>query len=216
MRAGWYGRRGKRISDVALATTLLALSALPMACVAVLVACSLGRPVLFRQDRAGRRGRVFTLLKFRTMRTGMEGESDEARLTGFGRSLRSTSLDELPQLWNVIRGDMSMVGPRPLPPRYVGRYDSEQARRLLVLPGLTGLAQVEGRNGLTWQERFARDTWYVDHVSPWLDVSILLRTVGVVLSGRGVAAAGHATMPEFLGSTQHADDSLWTPERTHS
>jgi len=134
------------------------------------------------------------------MRSGRPGEPDEARLTSVGRWLRALSLDELPQLWNVVRGDMSLVGPRPLLPQYLGRYTPEQARRHEVLPGLTGLAQVEGRNALGWEERFRLDVRYVDHRSFLLDLHILLRTALVVLRGRGVSAAGHATMPEFLGT----------------
>jgi lipopolysaccharide/colanic/teichoic acid biosynthesis glycosyltransferase len=134
------------------------------------------------------------------MRCGDAGEPDELRLTRFGRVLRGLSLDELPELWNVLRGDMSLVGPRPLLPEYLARYTSEQARRHLVLPGLTGLAQVSGRNGLTWEERFALDVWYVDHRSLRLDLWILWRTLVTVLRRDGVNAPGHATMPEFLGS----------------
>jgi lipopolysaccharide/colanic/teichoic acid biosynthesis glycosyltransferase len=156
--------------------------------------------VLFRHRRIGERGRPFTLLKFRTMRAGPPGEPDEMRLTPLGRWLRARSLDELPQLLNVLRGDMSLVGPRPLLPEYLERYTPEQARRHDVPPGITGLAQVEGRNALGWDERFRRDVWYVDHRSIALDVWILWRTLATVASGRGVSAAGHATMSEFRGT----------------
>jgi len=157
----------------------------------------MGRPVLFRQTRAGRLGRPFELLKFRTMRPG-EG-SDGERLTPFGRRLRAASLDELPQLLNVLRGDMALVGPRPLPLRYVPRYTPEQARRLEVRPGITGWAQVNGRNALSWPERFKLDVWYIEHQSLWLDLRILLLTVLKVLRREGIAGEGEATMGEFLG-----------------
>ena len=157
----------------------------------------MGRPILFRQTRAGRLGRPFELLKFRTMRPG-EG-SDGERLTPFGRRLRAASLDELPQLLNVLRGDMALVGPRPLPLRYVPRYTPEQARRLEVRPGITGWAQVNGRNALTWPERFKLDVWYIEHQSLWLDLRILLLTVLKVLRREGIAGEGEATMGEFLG-----------------
>ena len=157
----------------------------------------MGWPVLFRQTRAGRLGRPFALLKFRTMRPG-EG-SDEERLTPFGRRLRAASLDELPQLLNVLRGDMALVGPRPLPVRYLPRYTPEQARRHGVRPGLTGWAQVNGRNAVSWTERFRLDVWYIEHQSLWLDLRILGLTVLKVLRREGIAGAGEATMGEFLG-----------------
>jgi lipopolysaccharide/colanic/teichoic acid biosynthesis glycosyltransferase len=166
----------------------------------------MGRPVLFRQARAGLHGRVFTLVKLRTMRTG-DGTlaSDAVRLTALGRFLRATSIDELPQLWNVLRGDMALVGPRPLLPSYLERYSAEQARRHDMPPGLTGLTQVSGRNALSWEEKFARDVEYVDHWSLRLDLWVLWRTLVTVLQGRGVAADGHATMPEFLGNSSSGD-----------
>lgn len=196
------------------------LLALPAAClaaplmlgVALAVWARLGRPVLFRQQRAGRGGRPFTLYKFRTMSTGCDAAgrllADGRRLRPFGRWLRSTSLDELPELWNVLRGEMSLVGPRPLLMEYLPRYSAEQARRHDVRPGLTGWAQVEGRNATDWPRRLRQDVWYVDHLSPRLDAVILLRTVAAVLSRRGVQAEGHATKPPFVGA--RAD----TPERT--
>ena len=155
----------------------------------------MGRPVLFRQVRAGRLGQPFELIKFRTMRPG-PGNDDE-RLTPFGRRLRATSLDELPQLLNVLRGDMALVGPRPLPLRYVPRYTPEQARRLEVRPGITGWAQVNGRNALSWPERFKLDVWYIEHQSLWLDLRILLLTVLKVLRREGIAGEGEATMGEI-------------------
>ena len=190
--------RAKRLFDLALGVPLLAAAALPMAVVALALWLADGAPVLFRQRRPGLGGRAFTLVKFRTMRAG-EG-SDEERLSPLGRIVRTLSLDELPQLWNVVRGDMSLVGPRPLLPQYLERYTARQMRRHEVPPGITGLAQVEGRNALTWEERFELDVRYVEQRSLALDARILLRTVAAVLARRGVSAAGHATMPELLGS----------------
>jgi len=185
----------KRLFDAtAAAAALVALGPL-LAALAVLTWLRMGRPVLFRQWRAGREGRPFLLVKFRTMRAGPG--PDEERLTPFGSWLRRTSLDELPELWNVLVGDMSLVGPRPLPVRYVERYSPRQTRRLEVRPGITGWAQVSGRNLLSWEERLERDVWYVDHRSFGLDAEILARTVGGILSGRGVRHPGSATMPEF-------------------
>ena len=169
---------------------------------ALAVRLSMGSPVLFRHRRAGYRGRPFTLLKFRTMRPGAPGEPDDARLTRLGALLRAASLDELPQLWNVLCGDMSLVGPRPLLMEYLARYTPEQARRHDVPPGITGLAQVRGRNAITWEEKFALDVWYVDHASLRLDLYILWRTLVAVVRRSGVSAPGHATMPVFLGSGQ--------------
>jgi sugar transferase EpsL len=164
----------------------------------------MGSPVLFRQSRAGQHGRPFTLWKFRTMaaptadRTGPEWEAD--RMTALGRFLRSSSLDELPSLWNVVRGDMSLVGPRPLLMQYLARYTAEQARRHDVRPGITGWAQVNGRNAIRWEEKFALDVWYVDHVSFALDCRILWLTLLRVVRPQGISREGHATMPEFFGS----------------
>ncbi|QGN49544.1 sugar transferase [Micromonospora sp. WMMC415] len=195
--------RGKRALDVAAAAFLLVLLAPVMAVVALLVAAGLGRPVLFRQRRAGRHGEPFELVKFRTMRPldprrGLVADAE--RLTPLGRWLRSTSLDELPTLWNVLRGDMSLVGPRPLLPEYLSRYSSHQARRHEVRPGVTGLAQVRGRNGLSWEEKFDLDVEYVETHSLRLDLSILVATVRTVLRREGISAAGVATAPEFLGT----------------
>jgi len=175
--------------------------ALPLlVAVAAAVRVSLGRPILLRQRRLGRGNVPFEILKFRTMREG-EG-SDSERLTSFGRFLRATSLDELPQLWNVLRGDMSLIGPRPLLPQYLERYTPEQARRHEVKPGLTGWAQVCGRNALSWDDRLALDVWYVDHWSVALDLRIMARTLPAVASRRGIAAPGSATMPEFRGAAE--------------
>jgi len=190
----------KRALDIVGALGALVLLAPLVVTVAVAVLLAMGRPVLYRHRRAGRGGRSFTLLKFRTMRAGAPGEPDGARITPLGTLLRAWSLDELPQLWNVVRGDMSLVGPRPLLPEYLARYTPEQARRHEVRPGVTGLAQVSGRNGLTWEEKFALDVRYIDERCLALDLRILWRTLVAVVRQDGVSAAGHATMPEFLGS----------------
>jgi len=188
----------QRVIDVAVAAAVLVLAAPILAAGALAVRLLMGRPVLYRQVRIGLGGRRFVLLKLRTMRN--DGGNDDERLTPLGRWLRATSVDELPQLWNVFRGDMALVGPRPLLPQYLARYSSEQARRHDVKPGVTGLAQVSGRNALSWEEKFALDVWYVDHRTVWLDLRILARTVVAVVRGSGVSAAGHDTMPEFMGS----------------
>jgi lipopolysaccharide/colanic/teichoic acid biosynthesis glycosyltransferase len=191
----------KRILDLALCVAILPI-ALPIAIVvAVAIACSLGRPVVFTQRRIGRGDRPFLLRKFRTMRpaTGRGGDDDASRMTPLGGFLRSTSLDELPTIWNVLRGDMSLVGPRPLLPQYLPLYSPAQRRRHEVKPGVTGWAQVNGRNTVSWDERFALDVWYVDHRSMRLDLEILARTLGTVLSRKGVSAEGHVTMPPFTG-----------------
>jgi lipopolysaccharide/colanic/teichoic acid biosynthesis glycosyltransferase len=188
----------KRALDIVGAVLGLAVAALPLALVCLVVRVRLGSPVLFRQVRPGRHGRPFTLIKVRTMRDGPG--SDAERLTKLGAWLRATSLDELPELWNVLRGDMSLVGPRPLLMGYLPLYTPGQARRHEVRPGLTGLAQVEGRNLLSWEERFELDVRYVDERSLRLDLQILARTARLVLRREGVQAAGHATMPDFGGS----------------
>jgi len=193
----------KRTLDVAL--VLLALPVLLPAGLlsALLVRRRLGSPVLFRQMRPGRGGRLFELVKFRSMRdaAGADGLplEDEERLTPFGRKLRSTSLDELPTLVNVLRGDMSLVGPRPLLPEYLPLYTAEQARRHVVRPGITGWAQINGRNNLSWPEKLALDVWYVDNRSLRLDARILLATIGKVWNRDGISAADHATMSRFTG-----------------
>lgn len=185
----------KRAFDLGVGAVALAVAAMPMAAIAVAIRVSMGRPVLFAQRRPGRRGEPFTLYKFRTMRTGSGPDAD--RLTRLGRFLRSTSLDELPELWNVLRGDMSLVGPRPLLVEYLDHYTPEQARRHDVRPGITGLAQVSGRNAATWEERLALDVRYVDERSMALDLRILGRTLRAVLRREGISAEGHATMPRF-------------------
>jgi lipopolysaccharide/colanic/teichoic acid biosynthesis glycosyltransferase len=194
----------KRLFDILVAGLALILLAPLIALTALLVRVKLGPPILFRQLRPGRHGRPFTLLKFRTMRDARDSSGalrpDAERLTPFGRMLRRSSLDELPELWNVLRGDMSMVGPRPLLMEYVDLYSPEEARRMEVRPGLTGWAQVNGRNALSWDQKFALDRWYVDHASFALDLKILGLTIVNVISGRGVSADGEATMARFEGS----------------
>jgi lipopolysaccharide/colanic/teichoic acid biosynthesis glycosyltransferase len=190
-----------RMVDVSVAGALLVLTSPLLAVAAVAVRLRMGRPVLFRDERAGRHGRPFRLVKLRTMRAPSAGDdgpdSDARRLTRLGRWLRATSIDELPSLVNVIRGEMAMVGPRPLPVRYLARYTPEQARRLDVHPGLTGWAQIHGRNATAWDDRLALDLWYVDHRSLALDLRIMAATVGLVLRRQGVSHDGHATMPEL-------------------
>lgn len=199
----FYRRRGKRVLDVVGAGSALVVLSPVLAVTAIAVRRRLGRPVLFVQDRGGLDGSTFRLLKFRTMRDAVDQDGralpDEERLTPFGERLRRTSLDELPELVNVLRGEMSLVGPRPLLADYLDRYSPRQARRHEVRPGLTGWTQVNGRNGLTWSEKFDLDVWYVDHVSLGLDLRILWRTVAAVLRPDGIASEGHATMPVFLG-----------------
>lgn len=196
--------RVKRAFDVALAVPALVILSPVIVAVGVVVGIALGTPVLFRQIRPGLHGRRFMLLKFRTMTGAREpgGEllPDEDRLTRVGRFLRRWSLDELPELWNVVKGDMSLVGPRPLLVEYLPRYTAEQARRHDVRPGITGLAQISGRNLASWEQRFELDVWYVDHRSLRLDIEILLRTAGKVLIGEGIAQHGHATAAKFTGS----------------
>jgi sugar transferase EpsL len=193
----------KRLFDLLLLACSFPLWFPLIMVLAVLVKLRLGSPVFFRQTRPGKGGILFELCKFRTMTNerGPDGRllPDAARLTAFGRWLRSTSLDELPELWNVIKGDMSLVGPRPLLVQYLDRYSPEQSRRHDVLPGLTGWAQIKGRNSLSWEEKFALDVWYVDNCSLWLDAKIILTTILVVITRKGISASGEATMPEFMG-----------------
>ena len=187
----------KRVFDILLVVLSSPLWAPVMLVVAAASLLVQGRPVFFFDERAGQWGRPFRLVKFRTMRTG-DG-TDAERLTAFGRFLRATSLDELPELWNVLKGEMSLVGPRPLPVRYLPRYTPEQNRRHEVLPGLTGWAQVHGRNSLEWDEKFRYDVDYVDSRSLWLDAKILAMTMWQVLGCRGISHEGEATMGEFTG-----------------
>ncbi|MCS7039740.1 MAG: sugar transferase [Anaerolineae bacterium] len=200
---GCYRRWGKRLFDLMVAVPALVVLSPVLAALALLVRWQLGTPVLFRQQRPGLHGRPFTLYKFRTMTEARDAEGrllpDAERLTPFGRFLRSTSLDELPELWNVVRGDMSLVGPRPLLMQYLERYTPTQRRRHEVRPGITGWAQVNGRNALDWPQRLALDVWYVDHLSLALDLRIILITVVKILRREGIAEPGQATMREFMG-----------------
>ncbi|MDP6943294.1 MAG: sugar transferase [Myxococcota bacterium] len=199
----------KRAIDLLASLVGLILVSPLLVAVAVAVGLTMGWPVLFAQERPGRGGRTFKLRKFRTMRHPRPGEdgpaSDGARITRLGAFLRSTSLDELPSLLNVLMGDMSLVGPRPLLVRYLPRYSPEQARRHLVRPGVTGWAQVHGRNAISWEEKFAHDVWYVDNGSLWVDMKILLLTVKKVFVREGISAGEHASMPEFMGSANTGD-----------
>lgn len=194
----------KRFFDVLFSASALLILGLPLMLLAWLVRRKLGSPVFFRQLRPGLNGRPFAMVKFRTMTEarGAGGEllSDADRLTPFGKFLRGTSLDELPELWNVLKGEMSLVGPRPLLMDYLLLYSPEQARRHEVRPGITGWAQINGRNNLSWEEKFKLDVWYVDNQSLWLDVRILWLTIRKVIMRDGISAAGDATMPRFTGS----------------
>lgn len=196
----------KRVCDIAGAGLGLAVMALPMALIALAIGVTMGKPILFRQERPGLHGVPFRIIKFRTMRApaGADDDSDEARLSGMGRFLRSLSLDELPELWNVLKGDMSLVGPRPLLMQYLPLYTKTQARRHEVRPGLTGLAQVHGRNALSWEKRFRLDIWYVDHCSLALDLKILARTWVKVLRREGISQPGQATVEYFSGTPRKA------------
>jgi sugar transferase EpsL len=199
----FYARQGKRAFDLLAAAFALIIASPALAMLALLVRAKLGTPVLFRQQRPGLGSRAFTLLKFRTMTDARDAQGrllpDAERLPAFGRFLRSTSLDELPELINVATGDMSLVGPRPLLIQYLQRYSPEQARRHEVRPGITGWAQVNGRNALSWEQKFALDVWYVDHVSFRLDVKIIALTAWKILKREGISQPGQATMEEFRG-----------------
>jgi len=201
----------KRLMDISISSLALIILAPLMAIIAVAVRVTMGLPVLFRQRRPGLHGRPFTLVKFRTMavRRSAEGQilPDGERLTWLGRFLRSTSLDELPQLINVLRGEMSLVGPRPLLIQYLARYNDEQMRRHEVKPGVTGWAQVNGRNALSWEEKFKLDVWYVDHRSLMLDLKILGMTMRKIARREGISDGEHATMAEFMGTPQSQESN---------
>jgi len=203
----FYRRIGKRMLDLAIAIPAIILLSPVLLLTALAIRINMGPDVLYRDRRGGFRGEPFTLWKFRTMLAACDPQgkllSDEQRLTRLGNWLRKLSLDELPQLWNVLRGDISLVGPRPLLARYLPRYTALQARRHEVRPGITGWAQTNGRNAISWDEKFQFDMWYVEHQGFWLDVKIILRTVWRVLRQADVSATGHATMPEFMASDQH-------------
>ncbi|WP_422445596.1 sugar transferase [Thermoanaerobacterium sp. DL9XJH110] len=197
----------KRIFDFSAALIGLFLLSPLMLVIAVLIWLTMGPPIIFKQARPGLNGKLFTMYKFRTM-TDVKDERgnllpDEKRLTPLGNFLRHYSLDELPELWNVIKGDMSLVGPRPLLPEYLPLYTPEQARRHEVKPGITGWAQINGRNAITWEEKFKLDVWYVDNWNLWLDLKILWLTIVKVLHREGISAKGYATMPKFRGSGIH-------------
>ena len=194
----------KRAFDIAASASALVVLSPVLAITAYKVKKELGSPVLFRQTRPGLHGKPFEMIKFRTMKdaTDKEGNAlpDSERLTEFGKKLRASSLDELPELWNVLKGDMSLVGPRPLLMEYLPLYSAEQAKRHNVRPGVTGYAQVNGRNSLSWEDKFKLDTWYVEHQSLWLDMKILLKTVKKVIIKDGISAEGEATMTKFTGT----------------
>ena len=194
----------KRLLEVIIAATSLIILLPFMLLLAVLVLLSIGRPVLFRRERPGRHGAAFNMIKFRTMDNLRDANNsllpDEQRLHRFGRFLRASSLDELPELWNVLKGDMSLVGPRPLLMEYLPLYSDIQTRRHEVRPGITGWAQVNGRNALSWEEKFTLDVWYVDNQSLWLDLKILCLTIMTLLRPRGINQPGHATMERFQGT----------------
>jgi sugar transferase EpsL len=217
MHQDW--RRGyrpvKRGIDVVGSLVLLVVGSPFLLVIAGAVRVALGSPVLFRQQRPGLGGKPFILYKFRTMTSACDANGgllpDAQRLTRFGRFLRSSSLDELPELFNVLRGDMSLVGPRPLLMQYIGRYSTEQMRRHDVRPGITGWVQVNGRNALSWEQKFEFDVWYVDHVSLRLDVKILVRTVASIVRRDGISLEGHATTVEFLGTPAPSDQTAPMP-----
>ena len=200
---GWYRGTGKRAFDVVAAALLLVVLSPVLALLFVLVRIFLGSPAIFRQQRPGLAGHPFVLMKFRTMRdaTTQDGAllPDADRLGRFGRALRALSLDELPEMWNVLKGEMSFVGPRPLLMEYLPLYSERQSRRHLVRPGITGWAQVNGRNDASWERRFELDVWYVEHLSFRLDVRILWKTIINVVTRTGISAKDHATMPKFTG-----------------
>lgn len=203
-KKGFYEKYVKAAQDAVLAAVALVLLSPVMLVVALLVRIKLGSPVLFRQERAGKNGKPYYMYKFRSMSEERDEEgrllSDEQRLGKFGKLLRSTSLDELPSLWNVVRGETALVGPRSLYLHYNDLYNEQQARRLEVRPGITGLAQINGRNAISWEKRFAYDVWYVDHITFLGDWSILLKTVGKVFKREGITSATSVTMEEFKGS----------------
>ena len=194
----------KRLFDILGSGIFLGIFLVPMVLISILVLIFLGRPVFFKQERAGYQGKIFYIRKFRTMKTSFDSSGnllpDSERLGVFGKILRASSLDELPELWNILIGEMSFVGPRPLLTEYLPLYSKEQARRHEAIPGLTGWAQVNGRNSLSWEQRFKLDVWYVDNWSLWLDIKVLFLTVWKVISSSGISSEGHSTMPKFSGT----------------
>jgi len=213
-----FQQAAKRVLDVAVAAAVLLVCMPVMAVVALIIRWKMGTPVLFCQQRPGLHGCLFTMYKFRTMSNARERDgalkTDAERLTGMGRFLRYLSLDELPQLWNVLIGDMSLVGPRPLLMEYLPRYTTEQARRHDVRPGITGWAQINGRNAIGWEEKFALDVWYVEHWSMMLDVRILRSTIAKVFRREGINSPMHATMPLFYGAALMDDGASSTQGKT--
>jgi len=199
----------KRAFDYLLILIFSPILILVLALTALIVAVNLGRPMIFRQERAGFRGKPFIIYKFRSMSDARDGHGnllpDEKRLTRFGKFLRASSLDELPELWNVLKGEMSLIGPRPLLVSYLPRYNAEQARRHHVLPGITGWAQVNGRNNVSWEIKFELDVWYVDNWSVWLDLKILYKTIAKVITREGINQPGNATATEFMGTLEAED-----------
>ena len=197
---------GKRLLDLCITVPSLIVFAPVLGVLALLVRVKLGSPILFRQIRPGLHAQPFTMIKFRTMIDKRDTHGrllpDKDRLTPFGQFLRTTSLDELPELWLVLKGDMSLVGPRPLLPQYLDRYTPEQMRRHAVKPGITGWAQVNGRNAISWEDKFAMDVWYVDHCSLGLDLKIMVLTVWKILKREGISQPGHVTSTEFMGTKQ--------------
>ncbi len=200
----------KRVLDIVIASSALVLLSPVYALVAYKVRKNLGSPVLFRQVRPGLAGKPFEMIKFRSMKDAVDAQGkplpDSERLTPFGQMLRSSSLDEMPELWNVIKGEMSIVGPRPLLMEYLPLYNSEQAKRHNVRPGITGYAQVNGRNAISWEKKFELDTWYVENRSLWLDFKIMLKTVKKVIAKDDISAEGEATMSKFTGTSESKDD----------
>jgi len=200
----------KRALDIIIASAALALLSPVYLIVARKVKKNLGSPVLFRQVRPGLNGKPFEMIKFRSMKDAVDAQGhalpDSERLTPFGKMLRATSLDEMPELWNVIKGDMSIVGPRPLLMEYLPLYNEEQAKRHNVRPGMTGHAQVNGRNAISWEEKFKLDSWYVENQSLWLDFKIMLKTVKKVLAKEDISAEGEVTVTKFTGTPEHKDD----------
>ena len=209
-QAGFYEKHIKRLLDFTLSLLALIVLSPILLITAILVRVKLGSPVIFSQERPGRDEKIFKLYKFRSMtdQRNADGEllPDEQRLTHFGKMLRSTSLDELPELWNILRGDMSIVGPRPLLVKYLPLYNAHQARRHAVTPGLTGYAQVHGRNAISWEEKFDLDVYYLDHISFALDVKIIFMTVRCVFAHEGISAEGNATMEAFTGTATNVEE----------
>jgi sugar transferase EpsL len=207
----------KRLLDILLTLPILVILSPVILVISILVACQHGFPILFKQSRPGWQGQIFTIYKFRTMRqlTDDQGDPlpDAVRLTKFGRFLRATSLDELPELINVLKGEMSIVGPRPLLIEYLPLYNPTQFRRHEVLPGITGWAQIHGRNAISWQEKFDLDVWYVDHWSLWLDIKIIIQSIFKVLRREGISQPGQATAELFMGNPPETDDPISTTEK---